>query len=51
MTIGIRTLASDGSETVVPLAECQVCGKKYGIIGRKYLPIDNLLQFEVVKMQ
>lgn len=51
LTIGVKTLASDGSETVVPLAECRECGRKYAVFGKKYLPIDNLMKFEVVKMQ
>lgn len=47
--IGIRWLDVDGSEIILPLMKCEICGRQYALNGEKYMAIDNLLRFDVLK--
>lgn len=46
----VQFLTQDGREEALPLTECPLCGKKYAVMENgKYLPIQNILQFDIIK--
>lgn len=45
----IKFMNQNGGEEALPLAECPICGKKYAMMGEKYLPIKNTLQFQIIR--
>ena len=49
--ISIKHLGDSGEEVNLPLVKCGICGRVYAICGRKYMPVDNLLKYEITDQQ
>ncbi len=45
----VRYLDCSGRETLLPLRQCGFCGRYYAVCGEKFMLIDNLLRFDVVR--
>ena len=44
----IKYLGSSGENVLLPLVKCGVCGRLYAKSKEKYMPIDNLMKYEIV---
>ena len=49
--ISIKHLGDSGEEVYLPLVKCGICGRVYAICGRKYMPVDNPLKYEITDQQ
>lgn len=41
-------LDPSGSEILLPMKKCGVCGRSYALSDGKYIPIDSLLKYRIV---
>ncbi len=45
----IQSLGAGGEEALYPLLQCAVCGRYFALCGEKYLPVENLMRYEVIR--
>ena len=47
----IKYRGEAGENVLLPLVKCGICGRVYAICGEKYMPVDNLMKYEITDQQ